>query len=134
MVANLISDFQAGQFAKIIAQYDFPLALHLENRLVVLNRPADLERYLQDFAKAAEAAQFANILHVIKAVELPRRGRFRAWVEYTHLDPQGRVVARSERIFFCRDAGPRLLIEMLEVTRLPVECLRDWTPEQRMIA
>lgn len=134
LVSELVRDFQSGQFAKIVAHYDFPLALHLENRLVLLSRPADLERYLIDFKAVAQAADFASIASRITAVELPRRGRFRAWVQYTHFNSAGQVVAQSERTFFCRDKGDRILVEMLELTRLPVESLRHWSPQERLIA
>jgi hypothetical protein len=134
MVSGLIRDFHSGQFARIVAHYDFPLALHLEDRFVLLRSPAELERYLVDFWAAARVAGFSSITPRITAIDLPRRGRFRAWVHYTHMDAAGRVVAQSERVFFCRDKGERILVEMLEVTQLPVDTLRDWTPEQRLIA
>lgn len=134
MVADLITGFQEDQFSKIVSHYDFPLALHLEDRFVLLTCPADLERYLNDFKVAARAAEFASIRSKIMAVDLPRRGRFRAWVHYTHLDADGREVAQSQRIFFCRDSGDRIIVEMLELTKLPVQSLREWVPLQRMIA
>jgi plasmid stabilization system protein ParE len=134
MVSELIRDFHSGQFARIVAHYDFPLALHLEDRLVLLPQPADLERYLVDFLAAARAAKIVSTEARVLAVDLPRRGRFRAWVHYNHLDATGGIVAQSERTFFCRDLGNRIVVEMLELTRLPVDCLRHWSPEQRLIA
>lgn len=130
----MIRDFDSGRFERIVAHYDFPLALHLEDRLVLLSRPADLEQYLICFKAAAMAAQQASIVPHVTAVELPRRGRFRAWVHYAHHDAQGNLIAQSERTFFCRDKGERILVEMLELTRLPVDTLRDWQPEVRLIA
>lgn len=130
----MICDFQSGHFERIVAHYDFPLALHLEGRLVLMSRPADLEQYLVCFRAAAEAARQVRIEPHVIAVEIPRRGRFRAWVRYAHHDAQGNLIAQSERTFFCRDKGDRILVEMLELTRLPVDTLRDWQPEMRLTA
>ena len=70
----------------------------------------------------------------IMALELPRRARFRCWVRYHHMDAAGSVIDHSDRIFHCRDRGRRLLIEALEVTRMPHADTAGWVTMRRISA
>jgi hypothetical protein len=126
LVEAMISDFLAGDYAPLTAHYDFPLALHLEDRLIVLHRAEDMVRWFQVTAAARAAEGMAGLTGRVVATDLPRHHRFRAWVSYSHLDAEGREIGKSARIFYCRDRAGSIRIEMLHVTKLAVSELRHW--------
>lgn len=126
MIQGMIAAFLAGDHAALTAHYDFPLALHLEDRLIVLHRPEDMVRWYQANAAARALEGMAGLTGRVMAMDLPRHHRFRAWVNYSHLDAQGTEIGRSSRIFYCRDRAGVIRIEMLHVTKLAVGALRHW--------
>lgn len=126
LVEAMIAAFLAGDYAALTAHYDFPLALHLEDRLIVLHRPDDLVRWFEANAAARAAEGMAGLTGRVVAMDMPRHHRFRAWVQYSHLDAEGREIGRSSRIFYCRDRAGTIRIEMLHVTKLAVSALRHW--------
>lgn len=134
LLSDLTQRFQTGDFAGVIGHYDFPLPLEMEDRKVLITRPAEMERLLRDLYAARRHARFAATEPEIMAVELPRRSRFRVWVRYHHLDAAGLRIDHSDRIFHCRDRGARVLIEGLQVTRLPRAEMRTWLPPRRISA
>ena len=134
LLADLTNRFHNGDFAGVIGHYDFPLPLEMEDRKVLITRPAEMERLLRALHHQRKSARFAATEPEIMAVELPRRRRFRLWVRYHHLDAAGMRLDHSDRIFHCRDRGVRVLIEGLQVTRLPLTEMRTWLPRHRISA
>lgn len=134
LVNELIDQFHAGEFDQVVDHYDFPVQLTLEARSMMLMRPRDLTALLREQANSQDTESLVRTRGSIAAIELPRKRRFRAWVTYNHLDSQGREVAQSNRIIHLRDRGSRLVIEAVEVSRLPVASLRRWKPSRRLSA
>lgn len=133
LLQDMIRSFQAQDFPALVSHYDFPLALHLEDKLMVMDRPDDLIRWFADTARARRDAGLERIEARLVALDLPRQGRFRAWVVYSHYDAAGQVLRLSERTFYCRDRGGRIRVEMLHVTRLALGTPRPRHPADRKI-
>lgn len=134
LLTDLTLCFERGDFAGVIAHYDFPLPLELEDRKLLMTRPSEMEALLRDVLAKRRRARFASTRAEIMALELPRRARFRTWVRYHHMDAAGSVIDHSDRIFHCRDRGRRLLIEALDVTCMPHADTAGWVTMRRISA
>ncbi len=134
LVSDLTSRFHAQDYRGVLAHYDFPVDLSLEDRHFTLARPRELEALLRDHTAAHQDAHLVATQFSISALELPRKGRFRVWVRYFHVDAQGNTALHSDRILRLRDRGDHLVIEAVQVTRLPFDRLRSWAPPQRLSA
>lgn len=134
LLNDLTAQFEAGNLSGVITHYDFPLHLDLEDRSVLLTGPAEMEALLQHVMQTYHEKAWTRTVAQITALELPRRGRMRAWVRYHHSDSTGKVMQHSDRIFHLRDRGNRFVIDALEITRLATSEFRIWHPPRRRSA
>ncbi len=131
LVADIVAEFSSGDLSRLVSHFDFPLAVHMENRLQVMHRPDDL---IDNFANLIERRRKEGLVSVsarVVAVDVPRNHRFRAWVHFTHCDASGQVARQSDWIQFCRDHNPRIAVEMLHITRLAIPSARLWPKAPR---
>ena len=108
----------AGAFDRIAAQYSYPLPMHLGSRRVIV-RSADEMAEMLCLLRAAfrQRGVIATEPHVT-ALDLPRAGRFRAWVEWQELGTAAEVLGVSSVAYYCKTAPGGLHIEMVEYSRL----------------
>jgi hypothetical protein len=109
----------SGQIDTLLATYAFPLPVFLEQRLLLV-RSHDQARAILDHVRASLADRgVALIQPKVTAVELPRAGRYRVWVDWY----EGRVPSDAsllmQAIYYCRDTADGSRIEMVNCTRLP---------------
>lgn len=134
LLEDLLREFHDQDFRSLLSHYDFPVSLTIEGREVQMNRPREFEALLREHAASHVLDDLRNTLFTVSAVEIPRRGRFRAWVRYHHCDSSGAVARTSDRIFSLRDRSEHLMIEEVHLTHMPFEGLRAWQPALRCTA
>jgi hypothetical protein len=134
LLEDLTRRFHAQDYRGVLSHYDFPVNLTLEDRLIQLARPRELEALLRDHAIFHLNADLVETRFTLSAVELPRKGRFRVWVRYHHVNTAGQTIRTSDRILRLRDRGNRLFIEEVTVTHLPFEAMRNWQSSERLSA
>lgn len=104
----------AGDLASIALQYAFPLPIHFPNDLTVAFSPeqstAILEKRRQDLVARGVVALRPNIT----AVDLPREGRFRVWVDWKERTATGTEMLGSSVIYYCRAKASGLQTEMIQ--------------------
>jgi hypothetical protein len=107
-----------GQYDAIAAQYIYPLPMYLgESRLIVRN--ADEAASMLCLLRAAYLERGVIALQPrVTAVDLPRDGRFRVWVDWHELAIPADHSRQSSVIYYCRTSGPGLRVEMVQYTRL----------------
>ena len=86
-VDNQISQVEralaAGRYDEIVANYDFPLPIYVNGvATVIATRPA-AESFYQALHALIEAQGYGQISGRAVSVELPKRGRFRVWTEWS---------------------------------------------------
>lgn len=120
----------SADFRSFVSDYDFPMALHLEGNLVLFVNPDALIEGMRDFRRMLAAEGMHQMIPHVRAVEMPRRARFRIWSTWDHLDGEGTVLSRSDYVYHCRERGGRILTEMVQVTRVASSRMLPRAPVQ----
>lgn len=104
----------AGDLASIALHYSFPLPVHFPNDLTVAFSPeqsnAMLEKRRQDLVARGVVALRPNIT----ALDMPREGRFRVWVDWKEQTATGSEMRGSSAIYYCRAGAFGLQTEMIQ--------------------
>lgn len=121
----------AGRTDELLATYRFPLPVYLRTARFTLATPerawpvfAILRQYLLDRGVTA-------LVPRISALDLPRDGRFRVWVDWNELAPCDQAVRLSSAIYYCRETPSGAVIEMVNYRRLSMPGL---TPQFAALA
>lgn len=123
----------ADRFEDLSREYLFPFVMYQGDQQIVLSSP---EQLVQTFAQLRAEQRQRGVTRMeagVTAVDLPRHGRFRVWLDYTDLDAEGRVLAQSDVILYCRDTPDGLKSEMAEFGRCSLPAIWD-EPEDRRAA
>lgn len=131
MMQQMMASFQQGDLPQAVSWCDFPMALRLGGRDLLLTRPDELITLLADLADQRRAAGQVSSTAELMSIELPRRGRFRVWTRWHHVDADGRPADHTDMIYHCRDRGHRICIEAAEVTRLSLDAMQHYPHRQR---
>ena len=124
----------AADFRSFVADFDFPMALYVEGNLVLFVNPDAMVGGMTRFRAMLAQDGMHHRVPRLRAVEIPRLGRFRLWANWDHFDAEGRVVSQSDCVYHCRARGGHITSEMVQVTRvasqrllppLPVQAFRD---------
>jgi hypothetical protein len=123
-MATRADQMLSGQLEALAASYTFPLPVYLNDQPLVV---ASAER-----ACAMLCLQRLSMIHrqvvalrpTVNAIDLPRNGRFRVWVDWLELAIPAEGSGRSSAIYYCRSREAGLQIEMVTYTRLSVPELR----------
>ena len=124
-MSRIVQDFIHRQTASFgdggpllaISDYDFPLPVLSPDRRDVLLTPQHMIDTWTATNQACRDMGCTRLSVSLLAHGLPRGQRFRLWLNHSYLDAQGRCLSGVDTIFFCRDRGYRLCIEMIEILR-----------------
>lgn len=119
-------ELMQGHLTEFVSEYDFPMALHLKETLIVYPSPVKMLEATQAY-HAWLVADGVSSMHVrINAVDVPRQERFRVWTTIFHTRPKGQPTSQTESVYYLRRKRGRILIEMVDCTETPdVEFLRS---------
>ncbi|MDZ4085480.1 MAG: hypothetical protein U1E69_01620 [Tabrizicola sp.] len=107
-----------GRIDALLDSYIFPLPIFLPEQRMLLSGPEEARLVFSLLRHWLLRSGVASLHPQVQAVELPRAGRFRMWVDWNErLLPSGETRTCSA-IYYCRatELGPR--IEMVNYTRL----------------
>ncbi|WP_128513938.1 hypothetical protein [Tabrizicola thermarum] len=106
----------SGQIEELVASYIYPLPIYLQSRCMVLNTPFDAYLVFDFLRTALLERGVVSLRPQVNAVELPRGGRFRVWIDWHELAYPVEETRKSSVIYYCRQTslGPRA--EMVDYT------------------
>jgi hypothetical protein len=110
----------SGQIDTLLATYAFPLPVFLEERLLLVRTPDHARVILDHLRRSLTRQGIAAMRPKVTAVELPRAGRYRVWVDWTEVGARFGQDRVSSVIYYCRDTDGGTQIEMVNYT-----CLAD---------
>jgi hypothetical protein len=108
----------AGRMDELLDAYLFPLPVFLPSQRLLLNGPEEARAVFTVLRLSLLRSGVVTLRPQIKAVELPRSGRYRLWVDWQELVMPSAELRVSSGIYYCRATplGPR--IEMVNYTHL----------------
>ena len=114
----------AGQYDRIVEQYHFPLPVYLDSSRVIVPGAPEATAMLRLQRAAFLERGVVALKPAVVAMDLPRGGRFRLWVDWSeHTQPDG-PVRSSQVVYYCRQVSDSFQIEMVDYTRLSMPELR----------
>ena len=108
----------AGEVDTLAGAFSYPLPVFLQSGRIVVQHRQDAGMLLQLLRTSLADRALAQITPTVRAVDIPRGGRFRAWVDWQASGPQGQDTPLGSMICDLGQgqAGPR--IEMVSCPRL----------------
>lgn len=108
----------AGRIDELLQSYIFPLPVFLPEQRMLLTGPEEAVLVFAILRRSMLLGGVVALQPKIRAVELPRGGRYRLWVDWQELVMPSGEMRVSQAIYYCRatDLGPR--VEMVNYTRL----------------
>lgn len=109
----------SGQIGTLLSTYTFPLPVFLEERLMLIGSEEQACEILGHLRLSLTARGIGRLQPKVTAVELPRAGRYRVWVDWTEVGSGTDSESLSQAVYYCRETDGGLRIEMVNYTRLP---------------
>jgi hypothetical protein len=108
----------SGQIDQMIYDFVYPLPVFLQSNRLLITAP-DHARLIFGHLRAALVARGVVLLRPkISAIDLPRGGRFRVWVDWQEIAFPAEASRISQAIYYCRTTELGLQTEMLNYTHL----------------
>lgn len=108
----------AGDLHRIGEEYTFPLPIHFPNDLTIAFDLEDSSTILAQRRAELMGRGIVALLPTVTAIELPRSGKFRVWIDWKEVTAQGDEIPGSSAIYYCRSVATGLQTEMIEYTHV----------------
>ena len=108
----------SGRYEDLARQYDQPLPVFLGDQRLTFASNTILASYFKTFHSALNERGIAALAPTLIARELPRKGRFRLWVQWDYGRPQQPPSHSADCIYYCRSGDGGLVTEMIQYTRI----------------
>ncbi|MBL9049869.1 MAG: hypothetical protein JNK19_07145 [Tabrizicola sp.] len=108
----------SGQIEALAAAFAYPLPVYLQDLPVVVSKAESACAMLCLQRLSMIQRHVVAVRPTVTAIDLPRKGRFRVWVDWLEvaIPPEG--TRRASAVYYCSDAGDGMKIEMVSYTRL----------------
>ena len=110
--------FLANRLDDLVKDYAFPLPIDLLSTRVIARSPAEVRAMLALQRNSMAERGVIALEPEVTAVDLPRGGRFRVWVDWHEITPLPEGARLSSAVYYCSMAGADLKIEMVDYIRL----------------
>lgn len=107
-----------GRIDELVSGYLCPLPVDLRDQRLIVRTAAEGRAILSLLRAALLARGVVALRPTVVAIDLPRGGRFRVWVDWEELSLPGRETRRSSVVHYCRVTPSGPVTEMLSYTRL----------------
>ncbi len=108
----------SGQFDRLTTSYVFPLPIFLHASRLVISAPDQARAVFRHLREALVDRGVVALRPKVSAIDLPRAGRFRIWVDWQEIALPVEATRISQAVYYCRDTGIGLQTEMVNYTHL----------------
>jgi hypothetical protein len=108
----------SGRFDDLASTYFIPKVAFLEGRQLVLTEPEDMVAVLRELATKLRLRGVVRLIPSVKALEIPRNGRFRVWVHWEEISGSPANDGTSDAIYYFRETEAGLRSEMVDFSRV----------------
>lgn len=102
------------RFEDLAREFLYPFALYHGERQRVVSCAEELVTIFAQLRNDQRARGVVRVDTRVTAVDLPRHGRFRVWLVHADQDAEGRILALSDTIMYCRETPEGVKSEMAE--------------------
>jgi hypothetical protein len=118
MIARQADLLFRGDTAAMLTAFDLPLAVQHGDDMLVMATAEQFCGVMAGHRAALVATNVTGLQARMTAIELPRRGRFRVWVDLDHLRDAGIDPGADQFVLYCRQDLPDIRIELIDCIRL----------------
>lgn len=108
----------SGQIDALVSDFDFPLPVFLCAQRLVITAPEQAWVIFDHLRKAYIQRGVVMLRPKVSAIDLPRAGRFRVWVDWQEIAFPAEASRISQAVYYCRQTELGLRTEMLNYTYL----------------
>lgn len=108
----------SGQFDRMAADFAYPLPIFLHSSRLLIASPEQAATVFRQLRDALALRGVVELRPRVSAIELPRAGRFRVWVDWQEIAPSSEETRFSQAVYFCRHTDSGLITEMVNYIRL----------------
>lgn len=112
----------AGRFEDMSREYLFPLPVYLEDHMIALRDASDGIDRAANLRAILARRQIETLTITVKAVEVPRAGRFRVWADWHAVSKTSNRSRRLGLVYFMRETRHGYRSEMLHYSRRKEAC------------
>jgi hypothetical protein len=109
--------FNAGDIAPIADCVSYPLPIQTDGKLTLFRTREDLISALTHYRAQNVAQGFAPSRAQVVAVDLPRKGRFRLWVDWHYDTCDASQRPRTQNIYYCSIIDGQIKVDMVQYLR-----------------
>ncbi|OYW60066.1 MAG: hypothetical protein B7Z10_08045 [Rhodobacterales bacterium 32-66-7] len=116
----------SGEVEPLMAEFVFPLPIYLPGRRIVLTSTKQARPYCEVVRTALCDRGVVALRPRVTAMELPRGGRFRVWVDWYELALPVQGTRLTSAVYFMKSGAAGPLTEMIsyESPSMPEVCAR----------
>jgi len=107
--------FNAGRMQSFLSRTLMPFAVQIADEFLPFQNHDTLEQTLLRYQAVLAGKGVSALQPHVRALELPRQGRFRTWVEMVCLRGAEALPQTSTAIFYGRDTSQGPMLEMVQV-------------------
>ncbi len=111
-------NLMSGRLDDILPDYHYPLPVFLGARRVIVRSAEESRSVLHFLREELLARRVTRLVPTVTALDIPRAGRFRAWVTWREIAADPAENRSSDVIYFCRKSQSGLRMEMICYTHL----------------
>ena len=104
----------SGQIGELVKHYLYPLVLYLGEQQKVVDGPDEMVGIFKELQQDHQSRGVTHLVAEVAAMDLPRQGRFRAWVSYHEKGVDLSNLSRRDVVHYCRGTEQGILTEMVE--------------------
>lgn len=115
----------SGQIDRMVRDFIYPLPVFLQDNRLLITSPDHARLIFGHFRAALVERGVVMLRPTISAVDLPRAGRFRVWVDWQEIAFPAEASRISQAVYYCRTTDLGLRTEMLNYTHLSMPELNE---------
>lgn len=108
----------SGQIDRLVAEYVFPLPVFLHSNRLVIHSTDQAKLVLAHLRATLLERGVVALRPRVAALDLPRAGRFRVWVDWQEIAFPAEATRISQAVYYCRATKLGLRTEMVNYTHL----------------
>jgi hypothetical protein len=108
----------SGQIDEMIADFTYPLPVFMPSTRLLVSSPQHARLIFGHLRAALIERGVVSLRPSISAIDLPRAGRFRVWVDWQEIAFPAEATRISQAVYYCRATELGLRTEMLNYTHL----------------